>query len=216
MTVRSNTNGFFISFEGGDGAGKSTQIRRLADHLRQCSHKVVLTREPGGSPGAEAIRDLLVKGSADRWTPMSEALMMYAARADHLARVIKPALARGDIVITDRFADSSMAYQGIAGALGQTSITILHDLVVGEDDPDLTIILDLPVASGLARADKRAADESRFESKGLEFQESVRQAFLKIARENPDRCVVIDAAPAPEVVFGAVADAVEKALQSRP
>ncbi len=214
MTSPSHKKGFFISFEGGDGAGKSTQILLLADYLKERGHKIVLTREPGGSPGAEAIRDLLVNGEADRWTAMSEALMMYAARADHLARVIKPALDRGETVITDRFADSSMAYQGIAGALGAASIATLHDLVVGNDDPDLTIILDLPVASGLARADKRAADESRFESKGQDFQESVRQAFLMIARENPDRCVVIDASPAPETVFKAVAGAVEKALQS--
>ncbi|MEZ5896068.1 MAG: dTMP kinase [Parvularculaceae bacterium] len=215
MTQHSHTTGFFISFEGGDGSGKTTQIRRLADYLQKHGHKVVLTREPGGSPGAEAIRDILVKGAADRWTAISEALLMYAARADHLARVIKPALKRGEIVITDRFADSSMAYQGIAGALGESSIATLHDLVVGDDDPDLTIILDLPVASGLGRADKRAADENRFECKGQDFHESVRQAFLKIAHENPDRCVVIDASPAPETVSKAVADAVEKALQSR-
>jgi len=207
--------GLFISFEGGDGAGKSSQIGRLADHLRAAGKTVRVTREPGGSDGAEAIRKLLVDGAADRWSPMCEALMMYAARADHLERVIRPALDRGEAVITDRFADSTMAYQGIAGALGKDTVARLHALVVGPDDPDITIILDVPTDVGLARAGGRGRAESRFESKGAAYQEKVREAFLKIARDNPRRCFVIDATPDEEIVFRAVAAAVEKALQSR-
>jgi dTMP kinase len=207
--------GFFISFEGGDGAGKSTQIELLGDFLRERGHTIIVTREPGGSPGAEAIRELLVTGDADRWTPMSEALMMFAARADHLARRINPARARGDTVITDRFADSSTAYQGIAGDLGEAAVQTLYDLVVGDDGPDLTIILDVPTDVGLSRAGNRDADEGRFESKGESYQQRVRQAFLKIARDNPHRCVVIDASPDAKTVAHAVAQAVEKALQSR-
>lgn len=208
--------GFFISFEGGDGAGKSSQIGRLADYLRARGKTVRLTREPGGSDGAEIIRKLLVEGAAERWSPMAEALMMYAARADHLERVIRPALDRGEIVITDRFADSTMAYQGIAGALGPELVSKLHAIVVGEDDPDVTIILDVPTEIGLARAGGRGATETRFESKGASFQERVRQAFLQIARDNPARCVVIDATPNEDTVFKSVAAVVERALQSQP
>ena len=207
--------GLFISFEGGDGAGKSSQIGRLADELRRRGKTVRVTREPGGTDGAELIRKLLVEGAAEKWSPITEALMMYAARADHLERIIRPALMRGEVVITDRFADSTMAYQGIAGALGEEKVRILHQLVVGDDDPDLTIILDIPTALGLARAGGRGAEESRFESKGGSFQERVRQAFLRIAHDNPERCVVIDASPDEPMVFKSVAAAVEKALQFR-
>lgn len=207
--------GLFISFEGGDGAGKSSQIRRLADHLRHAGWTVLVTREPGGTEGAEAIRKLLVEGGADRWNPMSEALMMYAARADHLNRVIRPALARGEAVISDRFADSTMAYQGIAGALGAAPIRKLHELVIGGDDPDLTIILDVPVETGLARAGGRGSSESRFESKGAAYQETVRQAFLAIARENRERCRVVDATADEVSVFRSVAAIVDALLTSR-
>lgn len=205
--------GLFISFEGGDGAGKSSQIGRLADHLRAKGRTVRITREPGGTDGAEAIRKLLVEGAANRWNPMTEALMMYAARADHLERSIKPALQRGDVVITDRFADSTMAYQGIAGALGEDAVSALHKLVVGEEDPDITIILDVPTDIGLARAGSRGAGESRFESKGGAYQESVRQAFLKIARDNPGRCHVVDAAKDEAAVFATIVSIVEKAAK---
>ncbi|MCB2096543.1 MAG: dTMP kinase [Parvularculaceae bacterium] len=205
----------FISFEGGDGAGKSSQINRLADYFRARGETVRLTREPGGSENAETIRALLVEGAADRWSPMTEALMMYAARADHLEEVIRPALSRGEVVISDRFADSTMAYQGIAGALGESAVKNLHDLVVGADDPDITIILDVPVDVGLTRAGGRGARESRFESKGAAYHDRVRQAFLKIARDNPKRCVIIDAAKDENAVFQSVAEAIEKKLQSR-
>ena len=184
--------GFFISFEGGDGVGKSTQIHLLAERLEKSGREVLTTREPGGSPGAEAIRKLLVEGDKDRWSPMTEALLMVAARRDHLERVILPALERGASVITDRFADSTMAYQGVAGALGRDAVAALHALAVGRD-PDLTVILDIPVEEGLARAHGRDGAETRFESKGLAFQEQVRAAFLEIAADSPDRCVVVKA-----------------------
>ncbi len=205
--------GLFISFEGGDGAGKSTQIGRLADHLRAKGRTVRITREPGGTDGAEAIRKLLVEGAANRWDPMTEALMMYAARADHLTRSIRPALQRGEIVITDRFADSTMAYQGIAGSLGEDAVMALHQLVVGKDDPDITIILDVPTELGLARAGSRGAAELRFENKGGAYQEKVRQAFLKIARDNPARCHVVDASKDEASVFATIVSIVERAAK---
>lgn len=198
MTREEGVRGVFISFEGGDGAGKSTQIKLLADAICAAGRNVVVTREPGGSDGAEAIRDLLVTGSAERWSPITEALLMNAARADHLEKTILPALRDGCVVITDRFADSTMAYQGIAGALGNQTVRTLLDLVVGNNMPVLTIILDLPVDAGLGRADARADgqgdnSEDRFEAKGQNYQARVRDAFLQIARENPERCAVIDA-----------------------
>jgi dTMP kinase len=184
--------GHFISFEGGDGAGKSTQISRLAASLHGRGHEVVTTREPGGSPGAEAVRALIVRGDADRWSPLAEALLMYAARADHLQRTINPARERGAVVISDRFSDSTMAYQGHAGALGADAVTTLDRLVVGMDGPNLTFILDAPSDIGLARA-RMPDGEGRFESKGGDYQRRVRDAFLKIAADNPERCVVVDA-----------------------
>lgn len=203
--------GAFISFEGGDGAGKSTQINLLADRLREAGCDVVVTREPGGSDGAEAIRALLVKGDADRWSPVTEALLMYAARADHLEKVILPALARGAVVITDRFADSTMAYQGIAGDLGREKVEALYSLVVGENGPDLTILLDTPAEEGLRRA-SRDEGETRFEDKGGAYQQSVRDAFLQIARNDPDRCAVIDARDPIETVAANVIAAVKAHL----
>lgn len=206
--------GLFISFEGADGAGKSSQIRRLADELRRRGKTVCVTREPGGSDGAETIRRILVEGASERWSPLTEALLMYAARADHLERVIRPALDRDEVVITDRFADSTMAYQGIAGALGEEKVRALHNLIVGGDDPDVTIILDVPTDIAISRTHGRTGAETRFEGKGVAYQEKVRAAFLKIARENPRRCVVVDATPDEETLFKAVAAAVEKTLQS--
>jgi dTMP kinase len=167
------TRGRFITFEGGEGVGKSTQVRRLADRLRGRG-EVVVTREPGGSPGAEAIRGLLVKGPVERWSPISETLLMYAARRDHIERVIAPALARGAWVICDRFYDSSRAYQGAAGGAPASLLRALEADVVGDLIPDLTLILDLPVKAGLARAAQRGKsgsgqDEGRFEAKGAAF-----------------------------------------------
>lgn len=200
--------GLFISFEGGDGAGKTTQIKRLADILRAEGREVVLTREPGGSEGAEAIRKLILEGAADRWSPLSEALLMYAAREDHLERTIIPALARGAVVISDRFADSTMAYQGLAGALGEETVAALYKLVVGDRGPDITIILDIPVEEGLKRSGNRGGAEQRFESKGAAYQENVRQAFLEIARREPERCLVIDAGGDEETVAARLREAV--------
>lgn len=194
--------GRFITFEGGEGAGKSTQARRLADRLRAQGREVVLTREPGGSPGAEQLRALLVEGDADRWSPLSETLMMYAARADHLQRAIRPALARGAWVICDRFLDSTRAYQGAGAPPGL--IPALEHAVVGEDLPDLTLMFDLPVETGLARAGSRPGAEARFESKGLAFHQDLRAAFLAIARDEPQRCAVIDAAADIDTVAEAV------------
>jgi dTMP kinase len=194
--------GLFITFEGGEGAGKSTQARRLADRLRGQGREVVLTREPGGSPGAEALRALLVEGDADRWSPLSETLLMYAARADHLERSIRPALARGAWVICDRFLDSTRAYQGAGAPAGL--ISALERSVVAADVPDLTLIFDLPVETGLARAGTRAGGEARFEAKGLAFHRGLRTAFLDIARSEPERCAVVDAALDAEAVAEAV------------
>jgi dTMP kinase len=199
--------GSFISFEGGEGAGKSTQIRSLADRLTLAGFDVVLTREPGGSPGAETIRELLVNGEADRWSSVTETLLMYAARRDHLERVIRPALDRGAIVLCDRFADSTRAYQGAGGDAPASLIAALEDHVLAGSIPDLTLIFDIPAAVGLERAANRGG-AARFESKGLDFHERLRAGFLAIAQREPERCIVIDAADTPQAVFDAVWDAV--------
>ncbi|MDB5440309.1 MAG: thymidylate kinase [Caulobacteraceae bacterium] len=204
--------GYFITFEGGEGAGKSTQLRRLAQRLEAAGREVVMTREPGGSPGAEAIRDLLVNGEVDRWSPMAETLLLYAARADHLQRVIRPALERGAVVLCDRFSDSTRAYQGAAGGLGEGLIDELERRVVGESSPDLTLILDLPPSQGLARAAGRGGAEARFEAKGEAFHAALREAFLAIARNEPERCVVVDAVQPPEAVEMAIWARVSVAL----
>lgn len=194
----------FISLEGGEGAGKSTQVRRLVARLAEAGREVVATREPGGSPGAEAIRALLVQGDADRWSPVTETLLMYAARRDHIERVIRPALARGAWVICDRFADSTRAYQGAAGGTDPAFIRMLEHEILGEVRPVLTLVLDLPVAAGLARAEARGDVEGRFESKGQEFHERLRRAFLEIAVAEPERCAVIDATQSPDDVETAI------------
>jgi dTMP kinase len=187
------TRGRFITFEGGEGAGKSTQARRLVEGLRARGLAVVATREPGGSPGGEAIRELLVNGPPERWSPITETLLMYAARRDHLERVIVPALERGAWVVSDRFFDSTRAYQGAGGGAPAALIAALETAVVGEVKPDLTLIMDMPVAAGLARAAGRGTAEARFESKGAAFHERLRAAFLDIAAREPDRCVVLSA-----------------------
>jgi dTMP kinase len=186
--------GLFITFEGGEGGGKSTQMRRLAERLSATGREVVTTREPGGSPGAEAIRALLVTGDADRWSPITETLLMNAARRDHVERVIAPAVGRGAVVLCDRFADSTRAYQGAGGGAPADLIAALEAAVIGDHRPDLTLILDLPAETGLARAAGRGGGEARFEAKGLAFHIRLRQAFLRLAEAEPARCVVIDAA----------------------
>lgn len=187
------TSGRFITFEGGEGAGKTTQVRLLAQRLSRAGFDVVQTREPGGSPGAELIRSLLVTGDTDRWSAMTETLMMYAARRDHIERLIRPALLRGAVVLCDRFADSTRAYQGGAGGAPQALVSALETHVLEDTRPSRTFILDLPADVGLSRAETRAGHEARFEAKGLAFHERLRQAFLEIAAREPGRCRIIDA-----------------------
>lgn len=206
------TRGRFISFEGGEGTGKSTQVGRLVDRLSARGLDVVRTREPGGSPGAEAIRALVVSGEADRWSSRTELLLMYAARSDHLERTILPALKAGRWVVCDRFADSSRAYQGVAGGAAAELIETLDAGVVGSDQPDLTLIFDLPVEVGLERAMGRGAAETRFETKGAGFHQRLRDGFLSIARANPDRVRLIDATGDPDAVEARVWAAVEPLL----
>jgi dTMP kinase len=206
------SKGLFITFEGGEGAGKSTQVRRLADRLKSTGRRVVMSREPGGSPGGEAIRDLLVRGDTDRWSPMTEALLMNAARRDHIERVIRPALDAGDIVISDRFADSTRAYQGAGGEADPEFIAALERYVVGDTRPDMTIILDLPVETGLRRALSRGGAEARFEAKGEAFHERLRKGFLDIAAAEPDRCIVIHADQTPDAIEEAIWRSVSELL----
>ncbi|MBU1384342.1 MAG: dTMP kinase [Alphaproteobacteria bacterium] len=206
------TQGQFITFEGGEGTGKSTQVGRLVDRLRARELDVVQTREPGGSPGAEEIRALALNGDAGRWSAMTETLLMYAARSDHVERTVRPALEAGRWVVCDRFADSSRAYQGVGGGTPADFIETLDLAVVGETQPDLTLIFDLPVEVGLRRAFGRGLFETRFESKGLEFHERLRRGFLDIAAAHPDRCVVIDADGDQDAVEARVWSAVEARL----
>jgi dTMP kinase len=187
------SGGRFITIEGGEGAGKSTQIKLLADWLRERGIVVTTTREPGGSPGAEAIRKLLVEGKADKWDGETEALLHFAARRDHLRRTVWPALERGEWVISDRFADSTRAYQGYGHGLALATIDRLYEISVGNFRPDLTLILDLPVDLGLSRAARRAGAETRYESMDIEFHRRLREGFLAIAAAEPQRCAVIDA-----------------------
>ena len=194
--------GRFISFEGIDGSGKSTQARMLADRLRGSGHNVVLTREPGGSPGAEEIRRLVLEGDPDRWSAETEILLFTAARRDHLEKTIRPALAAGAVVITDRFVDSTRIYQGITrGDLRQT-VDTLHDLMIGVD-PDLTLLIDIEPDLGLSRAVARAGQELRFEDMGVDFQLRAREGFINLAAIN-SRIQLIDGSSEAETVSEAV------------
>ena len=204
--------GRFITLEGGEGAGKSTQQRRLADWLRRGGREVIETREPGGSPGAEEIRQLLVTGAAGRWDAVTEALLHFAARRDHLRQTIEPALARGSWVVCDRFADSTLAYQGYGQGLGRPAIETLYALVVGSLRPDLTLVLDLPVAEGLARAKGRAHQEDRYEQMDLAFHERLREGFHDIVAREPGRCLLIDARGEEEAVAARIRAAVIERL----
>jgi dTMP kinase len=195
--------GRFISFEGIDGSGKSTQVRALAARLRTRA-KVVETREPGGSPGADAIRALLVEGATGRWSPETEILLFTAARRDHLERTIRPALAEGATVISDRFADSTRVYQGVARADLRGMVDELHALTIGLE-PDLTLILDLEPETALARGRARGTREDRFERFGPAFQARLRAGFLALAAEFPDRCRVVPASGTPDEVAARVA-----------
>lgn len=180
-----------IAFEGGEGTGKSTQAALLAERLRGRGHEVVLTREPGGTPGAEAIRALLIEGARDRWTPVTEALLLNAARADHVERLIRPALARGAWVVSDRFVDSTFAYQGSGKGMRSGDLRELHRIACGGLQPDLTVLLDVPIAEGLARAHARGGT-NRFEAEGPEFHERVRLGFWGLAEAAPDSYRVVE------------------------
>jgi dTMP kinase len=208
-----NGHGFFLTIEGIDGTGKSTQARMLAARVRAAGREVVETREPGGAPGAEEIRRLLVEGDPERWSPQTETLLFTAARRDHVERVIRPALDRGAVVICDRYVDSTRAYQGIGAPERRHLVDRLHDLAIGLD-PDLTVILDMDPAAALRRAGDRLAarHEDRFEKKGAAFQTRLRAGFRAIAEAEPGRCVLIDAADPPEAVAVAVWDAVAPRL----
>jgi dTMP kinase len=184
--------GRFITFEGGEGTGKSSHARGLAEALRAKGRSVVLTREPGGSPGAEDIRAILVTGAVGRWSATGETLLNYAARESHLRETIRPALARGDLVICDRFMDSTRVYQGFAGGCDVELIDVLERKIVGETWPDLTLILDVDPKLGLTRAKKRADGEDRFEKKGLAFHRRLRAGFLAIAAHDAQRCRIVD------------------------
>ncbi|MEQ8357234.1 MAG: dTMP kinase [Kiloniellaceae bacterium] len=209
-----NQRGRFITLEGGEGAGKSTQQRRLAAWLRDGGRDVVETREPGGSPGAEEIRALLVTGAAGRWDAVTEALLHFAARRDHLVQTVEPALDRGAWVVCDRFADSTMAYQGYGYELGREKVAALYDLVVGDTHPDLTLVLDLPVAEGLARARSRkgAPGEDRYERMDIAFHERLRVGFHDIVVREPGRCVLIDASGDEAAVAAGIRAAVTERL----
>lgn len=191
--------GLFISFEGIDGSGKSTQARLLADHLRAQGHDVVLTREPGGSPGAEEIRALVLQGDPDRWSAETEILLFTAARRDHLERTIRPAVAAGKIVICDRFADSTRMYQGLSRGDLRGVVDDLHALMIGLE-PDLTVLIDMDPSQGLSRAKARQTVEERFEDFGEDLQVAMRAGFLALAKEYAARFAVIDGARALEEV----------------
>lgn len=198
--------GLFVTLEGIDGSGKSTQGRLLAEALRSEGREVVLTREPGGSPGAEEIRRLVLEGATDRWSPETEILLFTAARRDHVEKTIRPALARGAVVISDRFADSTRIFQGITRGDLTATVDRLHEMMIGLE-PDLTLLFDLDPAAGLARATARKGTEMRFEDMGLAFQTRAREGFLALAARHP-RFRVIDAEGSPETVAARVLTAI--------
>lgn len=201
--------GLFITLEGGEGSGKSTHAARLGQRLERAGHEVVITREPGGSPDAEVIRGLLLGGEPDRWSPVAETLLNYAARDHHLKATIRPALARGAAVISDRFMDSTTAYQGYAGGVDLALLAALEHAVVGDLRPQLTVIFDIDPVLGLERARHRDPGKAdRFERMDVEFHRRLREGFLAIARREPERCVVIDASRPTDDVSGAVWDIV--------
>ncbi len=203
--------GFFLTFEGIDGSGKSTQARALAEALRKAGRNVRLTREPGGSAGAEEIRNLLVQGDPGRWSPETEILLFTAARRDHLERLVQPALDEGAVVISDRFADSTRVYQGATRGDLRATVDSLHELMIGRE-PDLTIILDMDPDIPLERGLARGSGEDRFEDFGASFQHKLRAGFLKLAQEFPDRCLVVDGMREAEVVARDVLEAARSRL----
>ena len=206
--------GRFITFEGGEGTGKSTQAKLLAERLKAHGIATTLTREPGGSPGAEIIRHVLLSGAAKPLGPDAEAMLFAAAREDHLTNTIRPALARGDWVVCDRFADSTRVYQGVLGQVDSRLIHRLEKITVGETRPDLTFVLDVPTELGLARAKSRRGDAQtdRFESEDFSFHERLRDAFRQLAISEPERCVLIDASEPKDHVTDQIWEAVSRRL----
>ena len=204
--------GKFITLEGGEGAGKTTQGERLIASLEAAGIETVLTREPGGTFGAEAIRDLVLSGTKDRWSGMTELLLMYAARLDHVEKLIRPALNRGAWVISDRFADSSMAYQGYARELGPDRVAAVHDAVLGDLKPDLTILFDIDPILTMKRVETRGEDLSRFDSETIDFHKTLRAAFLNIAEANKDRFFTLDASVSRDAVHQRILYALSQAF----
>jgi len=216
------TKGLFISFEGGEGSGKTTQVNRLADYLTRAKHKVITTREPGGTPEGEKIRELLVQRQGGDWNAMAECLLLNAAREMHVEKIIKPALAKGKIIITDRFSDSTMAYQGYGREFPLDKIAALDALTMNGFKPDVTFVLDIPADKGLARSGRRLAaeklqvkqTEDRFENLELAFHERLRQGFLDIAGKDTARCRIIDATKTPEEMASEIETIIAKKLES--
>lgn len=215
---RSSGRGRFITFEGGEGTGKSTQIKKLADRLNAARLRTIVTREPGGSPGAEIMRHLVLSGMGKLLGPEAETLLFAAARDDHVRTRIAPALNQGIWVLCDRFADSTRAYQGSLGSVSVGLINAMQRVTIGDLKPDLTIILDLPVEIGLARAAARrgSGTPDRFESEKLSFHQGLREAYRKIATDDPARCVLIDANSDPDTVAGRVWTALRERLLPTP
>jgi dTMP kinase len=212
-------SGLFVTFEGGDGSGKTTQLRRLAADLRASGREVVETREPGGAPGAEDIRRLVLEGAPGRWSPVSELLLFNAARRDHLEHTIRPALDRGAVVLCDRFADSTRVYQSAGRADGTPGadpalVEALHQLVIGLE-PDLTLILELDPATGLDRGFARGGAETRFESLGADFHARIRDGFRALAAAHPERCRMIDASGDMDAVAARIRAAAAPLLDAR-
>lgn len=208
------SRGRFITIEGGEGTGKSTQIPILAAYLRDAKLEVVETREPGGSAGAEKIRSLLVNGPTDRWDPVTETMLHFAARREHLKRTIQPALDRGAWVLCDRFADSTMAYQGYGLGVARDLIEDLYRMVVGDMKPDLTIILDIPPEIGLKRADDRQSGGTRYERMDIAFHARLRDGFIDIARRETNRCVIVDATGSIEEVTARIQQQIKSRLMT--
>lgn len=213
------TRSLFITLEGGEGAGKTTQARKLKEYLEQLSHDVVLTREPGGTPEAEKIRELLVQRDGGNWTPMAETALFFASRQMHIETLIKPSLRHGKTVICDRFTDSTRAYQGYGHGFDLETIEKFDDLIVNKFEPDLTFIFDLPVKEGLTRSMSQKSKasgaemtEDKFEKMDIAFHERMRQGFLKIAESNPKRCHVIDARQTPDKIFKIIKGVVDNAV----
>jgi dTMP kinase len=203
---RPSGRGKFITFEGGEGSGKSTQIKKLAERLAAAKLRAIVTREPGGSPGAEIMRHLVLSGMGKLLGPDAETLLFAAARDDHVRTVIQPALSQGTWVLCDRFSDSTRAYQGSLGQVSPIVLNAMQRVTIGDLKPDLTIILDVPVEIGLKRAAARRGDGApdRFEAEDVKFHQDLRDAYRQIAAEDPDRCVLIDATASPDIVAAQV------------